>query len=129
MPKIVLDWGTVQILVFLFIFLFSTIGFFFVKRNRLFGIRVRATFESEEIWHKVHVIAAIVTIPFDIILVCLLFIKSSLTKSILAFVVSFIILFIYLLIPKLVTRKYYEEKKIKEAKELEEQIKRESGWR
>lgn len=129
MPKIILDHGTILILVLLFVFLFSTIGFLFVKRNSIFGIRVRATFESEEIWHKVHVIAAIATIPFDIILVFLLFIKEASTKEFLAFLVTITILFVYLLITKIVTRKYFKEKKIKEAKELEEQIKRESGWR
>ena len=102
--------------------------FFFVKRNHIFGIRVRRSFESEEIWHRIHVLAAYWTIPFDVLLLLLLFVDSSATKSLLSFVIFVILMTIYTIIPYKVTNKYFKNKKALEQKELAEQIKKESGW-
>lgn len=129
MGRIQIDIGTFLVLQFLVIFLFSTIVFPFTKRNELLGIRVKQSFESEEIWHKIHVIASIATIPFDIILFILLFVESAIVKGILAFFITILIIYTYSIIPILSTRKYFKMKNEKEAKELEEQIKKESGWR
>lgn len=123
------DSGTYTVLTLLILFVIVTITFPFIKRNPWYGIRFWKTFESEEIWHKVHVIASFWMIPIDIALFLLLFLDSPVLKSILTFVIVLIAMFISFFITNMTTKKYFGEKKRREKEELEMQKKKESGWR
>ena len=129
MFKFQFDIGTFVVLLVLVAFLKATISFPFLKRNKFSGIRVSKSFESEDIWHKIHVIAAIFTIPFDIILVVILFLEDSFAKIFLSLLVMIVVVIIYFIIPEVSTKKYFLEKSIKEKKELEILIKKETGWK
>lgn len=123
------DEGTIVLFIFLAILLVCTFAFPFIKMNGFFGIRLKKTFESEELWHKTHVFAAVFTIPSDIALILCLFLNGATEKIFLGFIIVNIQIFIYYLTAHFVTKNYFKNKKIQEQKELEEQIKKESGWR
>lgn len=123
------DFGTLTVLPILLVILISTITFPYLKRNRFFGIRTRKSYESEAMWHKIHVLAALFTIPFDLLFFAYLWIDDAALKLAVAFVTVFLLTAVYTIIQNEVTRKYFSEKKALEAKELEAQIKKESGWR
>ena len=126
---ILIGSGKIFLIVFLSVLVICTIAFPLIKRNKIFGIRVAKSFESEEIWHKIHMIAAVVNIPFIGLLVLLLFANNDDTKYILGFLILIILLSIYLALPNLSTKQYFKEKELRERKEIEERIKKESGWR
>ena len=84
---------------------------------------------SEEIWHKVHVAASLVTIPFLLISIAILFIENWLTKSLLCIPVIILCIVSWNIVIKVMTNKSEKEYKEIERKDLDEQIKKESGWR
>lgn len=129
MFKFNLDMGTIIIMLLFISFFYATIRFPLSKRNKFFGIKVQKSFESEEIWHKIHVIASLCTIPFLLIFGILIFIEDSFIQLFYGFLATIILIIIYFIIPDVSTKKYFKEKKEKEKKELEEKIKKEQGWR
>ena len=97
--KITWDLGTYLLLIFLILLSIATIAFFFIKRNELFGLRVNTSLISEEVWHKVHVIAAISQIPLIIVYFLLMFSNSMLLKIAMWFVLFFVLVILWSLIP------------------------------
>ncbi len=84
---------------------------------------------SEELWHKTHMWASIFTIPFNIILIVCIFIKEPLTKKLLGVLIIFLVIVVWNLVVYFCSKEEVKQKKLKEQKELEENIKKESGWR
>lgn len=126
--RITWDLGTIIVLLFLVLLLVGTVAFFFIKINETFGLRVHSSVLSEEIWHKVHVIAGICNIPFIIGYALLLFNNNVILKLMLSMLLIMMVIIVWSIIPPLVTKKIRKEKYELERKELEEQRKKESGW-
>ena len=127
--KISFDLGTYILLLFCLIFLLTIILFPISKRNEIFGLRHTKCFESEEIWHKVHVHASIATIPILILTFFCIFLNNAILKTFLAIFMITLAIIVWNLVVKYTNRNYFQEKKKKEQEELNEQIKKESGWR
>ena len=85
--------------------------------------------KSEEIWHKVHVAASYATIPFVLISILLIFINNMWFKIVLGSILLLVLPRVWDIVVKIVTKKDAIDLKEKEQKELEDQIKKESGWR
>ncbi len=124
-----IDYGFITILIWLVITLVATISFPFIHINEVFGLRHEVIMHSEELWHKTHMWASIFTIPFDIILVLCLFIKEPLTKRLLGVLIIFLVIVVWNLVVYFCSKEEVKQKKLKEQKELEENINKESGWR
>lgn len=84
---------------------------------------------NNEQWHKVHVAAAIGTIPFAVISIFLLFLKNIWVKIIISLLLVILLFVVWDVIVKAITKKDALEIKKKEQAELNEQLKKESGWR
>lgn len=125
---IIFDLGFIVNSVFIIIYMIAIFAFPFVKIG-LLGLKQQAVMRSEEIWHKVHVIASIFTIPFLLLSIAVLFIENWLTKSLISLPIVFMAIFTWNVVAKVVTKKNEKTIKLKEQKDLEEQIKKESGWR
>ncbi len=76
-----LDLGTIIVIIFFLIYLLPIIFFSLSKRNEIFELKHKKCFESEEIWHKIHVRATVMTIPFAILDLLLIFINNAILKS------------------------------------------------
>ncbi|HHU56304.1 MAG TPA: SdpI family protein [Acholeplasmataceae bacterium] len=124
-----IDPGTALLFLFLIIFIIVTITFPYIKRNELYGIRLSICFESEELWHKIHVNASFGTIPFIVITAICMFLKSAALKTFLSLVIIFLAVVVWTLIAKFTAKSYFKPIREQEEKELKEAIKRESGWR
>lgn len=125
---IIFDFGFIVNLVFILIYMIAIFAFPFVKIGPL-GLKQQAVMRSEEIWHKVHVIASLSTIPFLLLSIAVLFIENWLTKSLISLPIVFMAIFTWNVVAKVVTKDNERVIKLKEQKDLEEQIKKESGWR
>jgi len=126
--EFVLDFGTI-INIFMSIFYLVTIIIFMSCKIGPFGLKKSICLTSEEIWHKVHVAAGIGTIPFLLISIIAIFLKSFWLKIIIVILLIFMLLFVWDLIVKAVTKEDVKKLKQKEDAELKEQIKKETGWR
>jgi uncharacterized membrane protein len=127
--KIYFDATTIVTVVFLVLFIVMAITFPFIKQNPLYGIRTRNTFESKEVWRKVHNTIAILIIPFAIALFAILFIKDAIVETILLFIIVFFSFVMFGIVDHIFGRQYFREKEKKEKRELEMRKKIESGWR
>lgn len=127
--KIYFDATTIVTIVFLVLFIVMAITFPFIKQNSLYGIRTRNTFESKEVWRKVHNTIAILIIPFAIALFAILFIKDTIVETILLVIIVFFSFVMFGIVDHIFGRKYFREKEKKEKRELEMRKKIESGWR
>lgn len=125
---IIWDLGTILCLIFMIMLIACSISFFFIKINDLIGLKVEASVLSEEIWHKVHVVAGIANIPFIVGYFILIFVKSVIIKLMLSMVLIMAVIIVWSIIPQIVTRKIRKEKRQRERKELEQKRKEESGW-
>lgn len=126
--KLTWDLGTILCLIFLVLLIICSVSFIFIKINDTFGLRVESSILSEEIWHKVHVIAAVANIPFIIGYGILMFVNNMIIKLMLSMVVIMAVIIVWSIIPQVVTRKIRKEKRERERKELEQKRKEESGW-
>lgn len=102
MFNFIFESGTFFVSVMFIVLVACTIFFPFLKRNELFGIRTKKSRTSEEVWHKIHVIAAILTIPFDILLIIILLIEDSFTQTFLGIIVISVVFAMYFIIQEIV---------------------------
>lgn len=115
--KIYFDATTIVTIVFLVLFIVMAITFPFIKQNSLYGIRTRNTFESKEVWRKVHNTIAICIIPFAIALFAILFIKDTIVETILLVIIVFFSFVMFGIVDHIFGRKYFREKEKKEKRE------------
>lgn len=101
----------------------------YTKRNKLFGIRTEKSFISEEVWHKVHIRSSIATIPYAIINTIGLFLSNEVFKEVLAHIVLVAVIVTWNVICNVTANNAFKQKREEERRELEETIKKESGWR
>ena len=128
MFKFVIDLGTVLNIFLMILYLIIVISFQFVKIGS-WGLKRNICMKSEEIWHKVHVVASYATIPFVLISILLIFINNMWFKIVLGSILLLVLPRVWDIVVKIVTKKDAIDLKEKEQKELEDQIKKESGWR
>ena len=128
MFKFVIDLGTLLNIFLMILYLIIVISFQFVKIGS-WGLKRNICMKSEEIWHKVHVAASYATIPFVLISILLIFINNMWLKISLGLILLLLLPRIWDIVVKIVTKKDAIDLKEKEQKELEDQIKKESGWR
>lgn len=128
MFKFVIDLGTLLNIFLMILYLIIVISFQFVKIGS-WGLKRNICMKSEEIWHKVHVAASYATIPFVLISILLIFINNMLLKIAFSLILLLLLPRIWDIVVKIVTKKDAINLKEKEQKELEDQIKKESGWR
>lgn len=128
MFEFILDFGTIFNIFMTLFYLIIVIVFMFCKRGA-FGLKRDICLKSEEIWHKVHVCASFATMPFVIISILLVFTKNIWTKIIIGLILSLLVIVVWNIVANMVTKKDVKELKQKQQKDLEEQIKKESGWR
>ena len=110
------------------LYLIIVISFQFVKIGS-WGLKRNICMKSEEIWHKVHVTASYATIPFVLISILLIFIYNMWFKIVLGSILLLLLPRVWDIVVKFTTKTYSQELKKQEQKELEQQIKKESGWR
>jgi len=128
MWKFRIDPGTALLFLFLILYIVFAATMPYTKRNEIYGIKLRICYESEELWHKIHVNASYVTIPFIIINIICLFLKNAILKTFLAILICLLLCVTWSFVAKIIGKKYLKQKRIDEEKELKEAIKRESGW-
>ena len=128
MFKFVIDLGTVLNIFLMILYLIIVISFQFVKIGS-WGLKRNICMKSEEIWHKVHVAASYATIPFVLISILLIFINNMWFKIVLGSILLLVLPRVWDIVVKFTTKTYSQELKKQEQKELEQQIKKESGWR
>ena len=128
MFKFVIDLGTVLNIFLMILYLIIVISFQFVKIGP-WGLKRNICMKSEEIWHKVHVAASYATIPFVLISILLIFINNMWFKIVLGSILLLLLPRVWDIVVKFTTKTYSQELKKQEQKELEQQIKKESGWR
>ena len=128
MFKFVIDLGTVLNMFLMILYLIIVISFQFVKIGP-WGLKRNICMKSEEIWHKVHVAASYATIPFVLISILLIFINNMWFKIVLGSILLLLLPRVWDIVVKFTTKTYSQELKKQEQKELEQQIKKESGWR
>ena len=128
MFKFVIDLGTLLNIFLMILYLIIVISFQFVKIGA-WGLKRKICMKSEEIWHKVHVAASYATIPFVLISILLIFINNMWLKIAFSLILLSLLPRIWDIVVKIVTKKDAIDLKEKEQKELEDQIKKESGWR
>ena len=128
MFKFVIDLGTVLNIFLMILYLIIVISFQYVKIGS-WGLKRNICMKSEEIWHKVHVAASYATIPFVLISILLIFINNMWLKIAFSLILLLLLPRIWDIVVKIVTKKDAIDLKEKEQKELEDQIKKESGWR
>ena len=128
MFKFVIDLGTLLNIFLMILYLIIVISFQFVKIGP-WGLKRNICMKSEEIWHKVHVAASYATIPFVLISILLIFINNMWFKIVLGSILLLLLPRVWDIVVKFTTKTYSQELKKQEQKELEQQIKKESGWR
>ena len=128
MFKFVIYLGTVLNIFLMILYLIIVISFQYVKIGS-WGLKRNICMKSEEIWHKVHVTASYATIPFVLISILLIFINNMWLKIALGLILLLLLSRIWDIVVKIVTKKDAIDLKEKEQKELEDQIKKESGWK
>jgi len=128
MFKFVIDLGTVLNIFLMILYLIIVISFQYVKIGP-WGLKRNICMKSEEIWHQVHVAASYATIPFVLISILLIFINNMWFKIVLGSILLLLLPRVWDIVVKIVTKKDAIDLKEKEQKELEDQIKKESGWR
>ena len=128
MFKLVIDLGTLLNIFLMILYLIIVISFQYVKIGP-FGLKRSICMKSEEIWHKVHVVASYATMPFVLISIVLIFISNMWFKIVIGLVLLFLLPRVWDIVVKFTTKTYSQELKKQEQKELEQQIKKESGWR
>ncbi len=106
--------GSALVILFFVVYLIPMIFFPVCKRNEVFGLRHKKCFESEEIWHKIHVRTAIMTIPFAILNLSLLFIKNAVAKTVLSLIILTIVIVGWNIIVKYTDRNYFKKKRLEE---------------
>ncbi len=77
--------GTLQLSINLILYLIVIIFFPLSKRNKYFGLRFKKCFLSEKLWHKIHLRASIVTIPFALLDLVLISCRGYINKEILGY--------------------------------------------
>ena len=128
MFKFVIDLGTVLNIFLMILYLIIVISFQFVKIGS-WGLKRNICMKSEEIWHKVHVATSYATMPFVLISILLIFINNMWFKIVLGSILLLLLPRVWDIVVKIVTKKDALEINQKEKKDLENQIKKESGWR
>ena len=128
MFKFVIDFGTVLNIFLMILYLIIVISFQFVKIGS-WGLKRNICMKSEEIWHKVHVATSYATMPFVLISILLIFINNMWFKIVLGSILLLLLPRVWDIVVKIVTKKDALEINQKEKKDLEDQIKIESGWR
>ena len=128
MFKFVIDLGTVLNIFLMILYLIIVISFQYVKIGP-WGLKRNICMKSEEIWHKVHVAASYATIPFVLVSILLIFINNMWFKIVLGSILLLLLPRVWDIVVKIVTKKDAIDLKEKEQKEIEDQIKKESGWR
>ena len=128
MFKFVIDLGTVLNIFLMILYLIIVISFQYVKIGS-WGLKRNICMKSEEIWHKVHVAASYATIPFVAVSIILIFVHNMWFKIALGSILLLLLPGVWDIVVKLATKKDTIEINRKEQKELENQIKKESGWK
>ena len=128
MFKFVIDLGTLLNIFLMILYLIIVISFQYVKIGP-FGIKRNICMKSEEIWHKVHVAASYATIPFVLISIVMIFVNNMWFKIACGSILLLLLPRVWDIVVKIVTKKDALEINQKEKKDLEDQIKIESGWR
>ena len=127
MFKFVIDLGTVLNIFFMILYLIIVISFQFVKIGS-WGLKRNICMKSEEIWHKVHVAASYATMPFVLISIVMIFVNNMWFKIACGSILLLLLPRVWDIVVKIVTKKDALEINQKEKKDLEDQIKIESGW-
>ena len=128
MFKFVIDLGTVLNIFFIILYLIIVISFQYVKIGP-WGLKRNICMKSEEIWHKVHVAASYATMPFVLISVVMIFVNNMWFKIACSSILLLLLPRVWDIVVKIVTKKDVLEINQKEQRDLEEQIKKESGLR
>ena len=128
MFKFVIDLGTVLNIFFMILYLIIVISFQFVKIGS-WGLKRNICMKSEEIWHKVHVAASYATMPFVLISIVMIFVNNMWFKIACGSILLLLLPRVWDIVVKIVTKKDALEINRKEQKDLEEKIKKESGWK
>lgn len=125
MFNFVFDLGTILNIFLTILYLIIIISFQFVKIGP-WGIKRDICMTSEELWHKVHVNASFVTIPFLLISILLIFLNNLWVKIVVGLLLLLILPMIWNIVVKLTTKNKALEIRKQEQPELEAQIKKES---
>lgn len=128
MFKFVIDLGTVLNIFLIILYLIIVISFQYVKIGS-WGLKRNICMKSEEIWHKAHVVASYATIPFVLISILVIFINNMWIKIASGLILLLILPIVWDIVVKIKTKKDALEINQKEQRDLEEQIKKESGCR
>lgn len=128
MFKFVLDLGTIFNIFLLMFYLVIAISFQFCKIGS-WGLKNNIYLKSEEIWHKAHVAASFSTIPFIFISIILIFVNNMWLKIAVGLILILLLPIVLDIVSKLATRKESANFKEEEKRELENQVKKESGWK
>ena len=124
-----LDFGLISVIPMLIISLIATFSFPVITINDSFGIRQTEVMRSEEIWHKVHVRAAICTIPFNLLFIGCIFIRNEGLKILFSIIFMTLMIVVWNLVAYFCTKDLVKSRREIEKRQLEEEIKKESGWR
>lgn len=92
--------GTLQLSINLILYLIVIIFFPLSKRNKYFGLRFKKCFLSEKLWHKIHLRASIVTIPFALLDLVLIFVEDISIKKYLAIIILVSVIILWNLVVK-----------------------------
>lgn len=126
--KFVLDLGTIFNIFLLIFYLVIAISFQFCKIGS-WGLKNNIYLKSEETWHKAHVAASFSTIPFIFISIILIFVNNMWLKIAVGLILILLLPIVLDIVSKLATRKESANFKEEEKRELENQVKKESGWK
>ena len=128
MFKLVIDLGTILNMFLMILYLTIVISFQYVKIGS-WGLKRNICMKSEEIWHKVHVAASYATMPFVLISIVMIFVNNMWFKIVLGLILLLLLPRVWDIVVKIATKKDALEINQKEQRDLEEQIKKESGWK
>lgn len=128
MFKFVLDLGTIFNIFLLIFYLVIAISFQFCKIGSL-GLKNNVYLKSEKTWHKAHVAASFSTIPFIFISIILIFVNNMWLKIAIGLILILLLPIVLDIVGKLARRKESTNFKKEEKHELENQVKKESGWK
>lgn len=126
--KFVLDLGTIFNIFLLIFYLVIAISFQFCKIGS-WGLKNNIYLKSEETWHKAHVAESFSTIPFIFISIILIFVNNMWLKIAVGLILILLLPIVLDIVSKLATRKESANFKEEEKRELENQVKKESGWK
>ena len=125
MFKFVIDLGTLLNIFLIILYVIIVISFQYVKIGP-WGLKRKICMKSEEIWHKVHVVASYATMPFILISIVIIFVNNMWFKIACGSILLLLLPRVWDIVVKIITKKDALEINQKEKQDLENQIKKES---